>query len=386
MLEEIVPRFDEIVLEEQNLEEVTHQSGDSRPLLPLAQSTPRDTTTNTVTTSTTTTTPLRRPLGSISTNIQPRQISKNASTKTVKIVNPKVTKVKRTLTEKKKAWANIQKGRPAPPQFSTVPQESLCHALQQNIIKNLDFNLESIKNYDDKVYYDTHIKISESDAVRVCLQTVLQSECENNEWQDFRRLRFSASSAYTIYCRKESVENSEFWICHFKKLMKEKNKEVWTMKRGLTDEPFARKCYEDVSGKKVHVLGAFAHPLIPHFACSGDGIVLSEGILIEIKSPELGIFQSANDYIFELDFIRKPKENSQPELRKAHKYFGQVQMSMALLSLRLCHLVVYSSFDDSIFIVEVPFDKEWVRGYFAKLSFIFFNYKLPLLRQEAALC
>lgn len=110
MLEEIVPRFDEIVLEEQNLEEVTHQSGDSRPLLPLAQSTPRDTTTNTVTTSTTTTTPLRRPLGSISTNIQPRQISKNASTKTVKIVNPKVTKVKRTLTEKNKHGQISRKG------------------------------------------------------------------------------------------------------------------------------------------------------------------------------------------------------------------------------------------------------------------------------------
>lgn len=54
------------------------------------------------------------------------------------------------------------------------------------------------------------------------------------------------------------------------------------------------------------------------------------------------------------------EENGQYHLKKKHKYYGQVQMGMAVLNLPKTYFVIYASFDDSVLIMEVDFDYEFI--------------------------
>jgi len=49
-------------------------------------------------------------------------------------------------------------------------------------------------------------------------------------------------------------------------------------------------------------------------------------------------------------------------LAQRHKYYGQVQLGMALTGLKMCQFVVYASFDDSIEVIEVPFDQSFAES------------------------
>ena len=46
-------------------------------------------------------------------------------------------------------------------------------------------------------------------------------------------------------------------------------------------------------------------------------------------------------------------------LKENHKYYGQIQLGMLLLNLTSRDFVVYASFDKSMHVVPVPFDKNF---------------------------
>jgi len=56
------------------------------------------------------------------------------------------------------------------------------------------------------------------------------------------------------------------------------------MQRGTDLEPFARECYEFISGNTVEQIGFINHPYIPNFGCSPDGLCGDDG-MVEIKCP-----------------------------------------------------------------------------------------------------
>lgn len=54
--------------------------------------------------------------------------------------------------------------------------------------------------------------------------------------------------------------------------------------------------------------------------------------------------------------------------RKKHKYYGQVQMGMAVLNLNLCYFVIYSSFDKNLFVLRIMRDDSFIVDMLTSLS------------------
>lgn len=63
-------------------------------------------------------------------------------------------------------------------------------------------------------------------------------------------------------------------------------------------------------------------------------------------------------------------------LKKRHTYYAQIQVGMALLNLEECDFVIYSSCDDSIYIINVTFDHEYCRKLLKTLKNKFFEHML----------
>ena len=57
------------------------------------------------------------------------------------------------------------------------------------------------------------------------------------------------------------------------------------MEWGIENEPYARAAYSVVSGNEVDLVGICAHPTIPNFQSSPDGLVGEDGV-VEFKCPQ----------------------------------------------------------------------------------------------------
>lgn len=78
----------------------------------------------------------------------------------------------------------------------------------------------------------------------------------------------------------------------------------------------------------------------------------------------LGKEVAAAEFINKCDFLEIPDietENCRVSLKKWHKYYAQIQLSMAVLNLPKCDFVVYSSFRNDFVNIIVPFDIEFSR-------------------------
>ena len=115
----------------------------------------------------------------------------------------------------------------------------------------------------------------------------------------------------------------------------------------------------------------------PWLAYSSDGIVKStESIkLLEIKCPyELNdtdtetLLVKCNRFLIE--------EDGELEFLKKHQYYGQVQCGLAILKLKTCDFVIYSSISKTIRIAKVDFDKEFACDLLRTVKEKYFNKML----------
>lgn len=60
-------------------------------------------------------------------------------------------------------------------------------------------------------------------------------------------------------------------------------------------------------------------------------------------------------------------------MKKRHKYYGQIQMGMAVLNLTKTYFVLYSSFDNSILVIVIDFDFEYAWEMLSKIKNNYFN-------------
>lgn len=67
------------------------------------------------------------------------------------------------------------------------------------------------------------------------------------------------------------------------------------------------------------------------------------------------------------------------KLKKTHKYYGQIQMGMALLNLHKTAFVVYASHDNSILIVNVDIDFEFLMLMLVTIKHNYFDNMLHVL-------
>ena len=100
--------------------------------------------------------------------------------------------------------------------------------------------------------------------------------------------------------------------------------------------------------------------------------------LIEIKCPYLGKTDNIIVVIQNLTYVRKDQDNNFV-LKQKHTYYAQLQFGMALLNLTKTDCILFASYDKSIKIVTVDFDKEFAKDLLFSLKSSFFNNMLHYL-------
>lgn len=60
-------------------------------------------------------------------------------------------------------------------------------------------------------------------------------------------------------------------------------------------------------------------------------------------------------------------------LKKKHLYYGQIQLSMCILGVDSCDFVLYSSYDKSIYVINVEINLDFYESLLVKLKDAFYN-------------
>lgn len=226
-------------------------------------------------------------------------------------------------------------------------------------------------------FYHKNIAVSMKEAIDIAITTMGQS---NNLWKSSRRTRITSSRCYQLftYCYNTNPNwNKKIDAYVNSSFQGNKNTE-----HGKQFEHLARVRYEKQFGN-VYQTGLIINPALPWLACSPDGIKAFEGKfyrLIEIKCPIAGATKPINDIISILPYVKYDKSKQFSYiLNPKHMYYGQVQLSMAILDIELCDFVIYSSFADDIFVLEVHRDEFFIENLIIKLRNVYFNHLLKKL-------
>lgn len=63
-------------------------------------------------------------------------------------------------------------------------------------------------------------------------------------------------------------------------------------------------------------------------------------------------------------------------MKPKHKYYGQVQLGMAVINVSNAFFVIYASHDRSLIVIEVPLDDTFVYDMLHNLKYMYFNVML----------
>ncbi|XP_046603613.1 uncharacterized protein LOC124297059 isoform X2 [Neodiprion virginianus] len=295
--------------------------------------------------------------------------------------------VKKSIKEKlfsknlKSALSEHATGRHAPlqqPTIETVPPENL--QLIQRLISH-SFSSSILLNLSEKPFRP----------LRECCQKLLEQLIGNpynicletqkfySVWQKERQFRITGSRCYELYTYRKNLKPN--WKNKSMKYFYPTNISTPAMKHGLKFEPVARETYQELNpSTNVFQCGLIISRDNPWLGYSPDGIIFDKDKpikLLEIKCPYEGKSLPVNEVISKLNFIQtNPKDESILSLKKNHKYYGQIQFGMGILNIQKTDFIIFSSFDKSMKVLTVDFDKQFVNDLFTSLKLIYFNEML----------
>ena len=100
--------------------------------------------------------------------------------------------------------------------------------------------------------------------------------------------------------------------------------------------------------------------------------------MIEIKCPYSRKTDNINVVIQNSTYLRKDQDNNFV-LKEKHTYYAQIQFGMTLLNSKETDFILFASYDKSVKIVTVDFDKEYAKDLLLSLKSSFFNNMLLYL-------
>lgn len=246
-------------------------------------------------------------------------------------------------------------------------EDPILHSL---IISSLNAEVQS--------FYAQKVDLTTAQCRDLCVKTVSQ-KC--TLWKNARHLRITGSNCYKFYTYRKNA--SPDWHRKLNSVLNSKFSGNLNTKHGLECEPKARDLYVQQFQRNVDTMGFVVNPNCPWLGFSPDGITYDNGepILIEIKSPIIGKSLTAAEAIYRCPFVsfKDKKDKQYPILKKNHCFYGQVQLGMELMKLNRCHFIVYSSYDNSCFVLEVARDVIFIHNLVSALSLIYENHFLPFV-------
>lgn len=227
-------------------------------------------------------------------------------------------------------------------------------------------------------FFNEYVKVSPIKSLQICMMTLFQN---NASWQYERRLRIGGSNCYGLYTYTKNANPD--WEKKIKNLLHSMFKGNAATRYGHDCEPKARLAYELKMMCHIILLGSVICTNACWLSFSPDGFCIINGkpILIEIKSPELGKTLTSSELVKKCPFLVQNGGDSF-KLKEKHQYYGQVQLGMQLLQVNMCHLVVYASLDNSVTIIEVEKNEEFLSTFIPALSHVYYEQILPVLVLE----
>lgn len=217
--------------------------------------------------------------------------------------------------------------------------------------------------------------ISCVDVMEICYKSSL-SRCV---WDNERKFRITGSRCYALYTY--TLNNNPDWS---KKCLKYFNNHYFSNKyveHGIINEPRAKKLYSSVNLEcTIFEPGLIICKDNHWLGYSADGVVFEEGKpikLLEIKCPYNGKTNTIKNVILTCKYLTKI--NGMYSLKQKHAYYGQVQLGMFLLNLDTTDFCLYSSYDDSMFIIQVKRDEVFLKKMLTALKQTFFNNMLHII-------
>ncbi|KAJ8917892.1 hypothetical protein NQ315_002584, partial [Exocentrus adspersus] len=124
----------------------------------------------------------------------------------------------------------------------------------------------------------------------------------------------------------------------------------------LKYEKEALRKYKSCNKYTVAEVGLVISRQYPWLAYSPDGVVMTNGVptrLLEIKCPY---------------------DETDLTLKTNHQYYGQVQLGMAILNLKLCDFILYLVKSESFINVVVTFNEDFARKIICNVTEKYFKY------------
>lgn len=226
----------------------------------------------------------------------------------------------------------------------------------------------------------THIQTTFTIERRKHITTLTLQQADSLHWMAYRRGLITASIAYNVYTRVNTVTTK--MGPHdirplLKTVMREQNVQTSALVRGALLEETAKEAYAvsqsshknlRVQNSGLLILGE--HPCI---GASPDGIVTCDcctSRILEVKCP------------LSLDKF-KAKEMTKDEtfcLKKTSKYFCQVQVQMALAELTSADVFVFQD-STNFLLFSVMFDEVFFHAVVDRAVYFFKSYVLPHIAQ-----
>ncbi|KAJ8914873.1 hypothetical protein NQ315_014886 [Exocentrus adspersus] len=170
---------------------------------------------------------------------------------------------------------------------------------------------------------------------------------------------FAGSTCYSIYTYGSVNPNWEQKALNFFFPKGFTNKFV---DHGIKYEKTAISAFQTKTSFKVVTPGIIVCKSMPWLAFSPDGVIFKGNMpdsLLEIKCPYIGKEKGADHFLGYCEFMEE--KNRQAVLKTHHRYYGQIQLGMALMNLRQTYLVIYSSQSNNYLQVIVDFNETFAR-------------------------
>ncbi|KAK4882490.1 hypothetical protein RN001_005809 [Aquatica leii] len=185
---------------------------------------------------------------------------------------------------------------------------------------------------------------------KTAYQILADTQKCKRRWHSERQFRITGSRIYEIY-----TYNGKDWLNKSLKYFYPKTFTNKYVRHGLTHETSARTTFVEATGLSVLQCGLVVSEGNPWLGYSPDGLVVDNNEypeqLIEIKCPFEGATQSIGSVIQNLLYLIF--EDGIYCLKQNHKYYGQVQIGMAILNVDKCKFIIYCSYDSIMAIIDV---------------------------------
>lgn len=218
--------------------------------------------------------------------------------------------------------------------------------------------MELIFKLQDNGIMENLKKVRVSKPVKDCCQKILDNHAGNviticvdtrnyyDSWMTERKHRITGSTCYRLFTY--SYNKQANWKVKTEELISQKDFKSQYAEYGKKTENEARTVFTNIyCNLSVVETGLIVSLLNPWIGYSPDGVIFKNGVptaVLEIKCPFTGKTKNTNETVMSIVGKSLYIDGNQIKLKKKHQYYGQVQLGMAVINVKHCMFVIYSSF------------------------------------------